>query len=354
VKQERALLIIQEILPSYRVPVFDRLAQEFKGRVTLLAGNSNSEFGSESGQNLSFKLIDASWVKLLGMFKYDFQVKKLWSQHDIVLHVADFKFLSLWLLLFKGCFTDKKLYLHGQGGYKKSGFLTRLVYFVAVFLCEGYICYTNYSKDALMNKLPKFLHRKISVCNNTLDIEPVGNVPERDERNSIFYIGRLRAGCEIEILLEAAIGASVKVEVIGAGCSNYLESLKNKYSAVATFHGAVFDEKKQKSIARNCMAGAYGGDAGLSVVHYMALGLPVIVHSDIDKHMGPEPSYVVDGVNGLNFTRNDVNSLTEKLKILVNDKGFCYRLAVESLDTFRSLGTPSMGERLAKILGSGE
>jgi glycosyltransferase involved in cell wall biosynthesis len=98
------------------------------------------------------------------------------------------------------------------------------------------------------------------------------------------------------------------------------------------------------------MAGAYGGDVGLSVVHYMALGLPVMVYGEIGKHMGPETSYIVDGLNGLVFERSNVDSLSEKISQLVNNKELRCSLVNGALDTFKSLQEPTMGAKFVKIM----
>jgi glycosyltransferase involved in cell wall biosynthesis len=351
--QGKRLLVVQEILPSYRIPVFNSLSIEWSGSLTLLAENNGADFGEVADQNIEFKLVQALWVKLFGFFKYDWKIIDLWRNNDVILHVADFKFFSLWLLLFASCFSNKKMYLHGQGGYKRKGLASNIVYSTVTFLCDGYICYTDYSKKELVKKLPKFLHEKITICHNMLDVNPVDYVPFTKPERSIFYIGRLRDGCAVEVLLDAAKIASVRVEVIGAGDPLYLDVLKNKYGTIATFHCAVFDEQEQKRIARNCIAGAYGGDAGLSVVHYMALGLPVIVHNDIKKHMGPEPSYVIDGINGLTFSRNSARSLAEKITLLTENEALRYKLAVGALNTFKELQSPSMGEKFSLIMGGG-
>ncbi|QWA09361.1 glycosyltransferase [Sodalis ligni] len=82
----------------------------------------------------------------------------------------------------------------------------------------------------------------------------------------------------------------------------------------------------------------------------MALGLPVIVHSNFHKHMGPEPSYVEDGVNGLLFSRNDAQDLSDKIVKLSLDRGLRNNLANGALTTFVKLTTDSMGSQILKIL----
>lgn len=344
------LLIVQPILTSYREPMLERLSALVGGELTVCANLPSSDFGSITPTQ--YKFIKAEWRDFYMFRLMPFKIfTKCFKRADKIIHFADFKYLSFWLFLFACFFTNKKIWLHGQGGYKKNGLFHKIVYIMTVGLSDGYICYTEYSAKTLKRRLPKFLHKKISVCDNTLDIKPVNDVNTNYDDKAIFYIGRLREGCGIENLLKAAIKSNVKVKIIGTGKPEYLSALQSQFSEIATFYGAIFDEEKQMEIAKNCMAGAYGGDAGLSVVHYMALGLPIIVHGEIDKHMGPEPSYVSDGVNGLNFERGNIDSLVDKITALVNDKQLRNSLALGALNTFKNLQQPSMTEKLVKIMG---
>ncbi|MAR92623.1 MAG: hypothetical protein CML06_17340 [Pseudomonadales bacterium] len=340
--------VIQPILASYRDPIFRELNHLLGNELLVCASPAPTGFGRI--QNPVYEIHDPGWKKL-GMFSYMpvRSLRQLLRRSDRFIHFGDFKFLSLWFLMFYCFFSHKKLWLHGQGGYKRSGPLHRLVYSLSVFLCEGYICYTEYSAQALKKILPRSLRHKVIVVSNTLAMEPAECHRNPETGSSLLYIGRLRKGCGIELLLESAARLKLTVKVIGEGPAGYVDKLKAQFPS-ARFYGGVFDPQQQEDIARDCMAGVYGGDAGLSVVHYMALGLPVIVHGDIKKHMGPEPSYVVDGVNGLVFLRGDVESLVNCIAQLRDSKALRQSLGEGALETFKRLMKPSMAQKLARIL----
>lgn len=348
---KRKLLIIQPRLPSYRVTLFNELAELNHDNVTVFAGENTLDYGVNDESSFKFSYEQATWKRFLHLFSHDWATLKLWRAHDVTLHFADVRFFSLWLLSFLSLFSSKRFYMHGQGGYKSRGLLVNCIYTALVFISDGYICYTEYSKTKMLSKIPRFLHKKVSVCANTLKLEPVTDVLEKNTENTLLYIGRLREGCDIDVLLSAASKANVKVKVIGIGEPGYMEAIRKKFASTAIFYGAVFDEDEQRKIASTCMAGAYGGDAGLSVVHYMALGLPVIVHGDIDNHMGPEPSYVVDGYNGLVFERKNASSMAEKISVLVGDDNYRHKLALGALQTFNDLAKPSMAEKFMLLMG---
>lgn len=346
------ILIIQLFLPSYRVPVFSEISELTDSKVTVFAGESGANYGENDLSKYKLLHSKANWKRPFWIFYYDSKIFKLWKEANIICHVADYKFVSLWAIMFLNLFTKKKMFIHGQGGYKKEGIFVNIVYSLGLLLSDGYICYTEYSRRQLKKKTAKFLHSKITVCDNTLVISPVDEILEKNVDNSILYLGRIRKGCDIEVLLEAAANANVNVKVIGSSDDDsYMDELKLKFGSFATFYGAIFDEDEQKAIAKTCMAGAYGGDAGLSVVHYMSLGLPVIVHGDIGYHMGPEPSYVTESINGLLFERKNVESLTKKILLLSKDDDYRRKLAMGSLQTFHDLASPTMAYKFSKIFG---
>lgn len=340
-KKVMKLTIVQPVVASYRVPIFEELARNLE-HVTLYAGAAGDDFG-EVG-HCQFESVQVPW-KSFGPFKvmpYD-TLKGYLLDDSSTLHVADFKFLSLWLKIIVGLFTRRKVWLHGQGGYKKSGFVQNVIYIISVFMSTGYICYTHYSVERLKAKLPRFLHKKVHVVENTLYLDAVPEIVT-PSTSDLFYIGRLREGCGLDFLLEAAAKADVNVRIIGSGDLDFISSLKNQYTN-AIFYGKIFARDRQLDVARDCLAGAYGGDAGLSVVHYMAFGLPVIVHRDIAKHMGPEPSYIDDGVNGLLFDRGDTNSLASAIVRLKQNLTLRNQLAKGALQTFNALASPTMAEK---------
>jgi glycosyltransferase involved in cell wall biosynthesis len=79
-------------------------------------------------------------------------------------------------------------------------------------------------------------------------------------------------------------------------------------------HGAVTDHAEIQSIAENCSVGAYPGMAGLSVLTYMQNGLAAVVGSDLSKHMGPEPGYVINQKNGWTFDNDSYDNFKDTLE----------------------------------------
>ncbi len=341
----RRLSFIQPILTKYREPFFKELTGFFDLRV--YAGKPSISFGDFSKSDF----IELEWKGFSVFYYCKYSVcRRCLLESDDIVHFADFKCLSLWYLLIMSFVENKGFWLHGQGGYKKQGLLSDFIYTLALFFSKGYISYNEFSADFLKKKTPNFLHKKISIVNNTLYMTPVDKV-EDNYSLDLLYIGRIRENSGIEFLLKAAKEANVVVNVIGDSDGDYLKVLQTSYDN-GFFFGSIFDREEQLAIAKKCMAGVYGGDAGLSVVHYMAFGLPVIVHGSTKDHMGPEPFYVEDHINGLLFERNNLSSLVEKIEVLKRDKVLRSSLANASLKKFQELSCPAMHEQLKTIIES--
>lgn len=344
------ICVIQPVLTSYRDPVFRELNTLSGGHLMVAAETATRDFGTL--REAPYDFCAFRWRKAgpLRLMPGSVFVRVL-RQSDRIIHFADFKFLSLWLLLCTCLISRKKIWLHGQGGYKQQGRLQRLVYIAAILLADGYICYSKYSSDALRKKLPLFLHRKISVVENMLSIDYVEQPIAPDSPKRILYVGRLREGCGVELLLAAAEAIGIGAIIVGTGDGMFTRKLQAQYP-FAQFKGAIFAQDALQLIAHGCIAGVYAGDAGLSVMQYMAMGLPVIVHDDLQQHMGPEPSHVRHDKNGLLFKRGDVDSLVAQLRAISENEALQKRLADASLDTFKRLSEPSMASQFYAIISA--
>ena len=85
------------------------------------------------------------------------------------------------------------------------------------------------------------------------------------------------------------------------------------------------------------------------MLHYMSLSLVPVVHSSLHLHMGPEPSYVVDGVTGVTFERQDASSLRVVIERLSGNQGEVERIQRAAYERSVELTKPSLGERLENI-----
>lgn len=266
----------------------------------------------------------------------------------------DSKSITMWLLLFASKVLRIDCYIFGHGLFKSGNyfFLRKILYLLLLRLATKYLCYNKLVYESLKSLNVGRFFNIDNVVSNEFPIFPSAKT---GYEQGVLFIGRNRPGAELELLISAVtkindlIDNKIILHIIGDDCG-----LKYIYEDVPEliFYGQVFDKKIISDISVECRVGAYAGDAGLSVLHYMSLSLPVIVHSSLAMHMGPEPYSVIDGYNGFNFIRLDLISLISAINksFELDFKG--YRdISINSYTTYENKVKPfSYSDRLIEAL----
>jgi glycosyltransferase involved in cell wall biosynthesis len=231
------------------------------------------------------------------------------SHLGIVLSAVLFWFLRIPILV------------HGQSLFKKPhpSFVDYLISFFWLSIATRYLSYSPIGLEGpfdwpiFRHKVLVFLNRFESCSSLGLDkFSPIyTSFPGDNSPLKLLFIGRDRPGSGLDLAVQLvrdlrAKGYDIHLDLVGV---NAIEE-----DGIHS-HGPLFADSIVP-IAESCQIGIYPGDAGLSVLHYMALGLCPIVHSDMRKHSGPEPAYVIDGKTGCLFDRGSLQSFTEKILFL--------------------------------------
>ncbi|MCC7435604.1 MAG: glycosyltransferase [Methanoregulaceae archaeon] len=173
---------------------------------------------------------------------------------------------------------------------------------------------------------------KLFVAWNSIDTDTIAQLRRNDiERYRILTIGRLVAGKKIELLLEAFKAAlpmlppSIKLTIVGEGPEEgRLRSLADQLSISGRVEwlGAIYDEVALAPLFNSALFTATGGDAGLSIIHSLAYGVPTLVGRG--EHHGPEVE-VLTPENSATFESGDRDGIGKLFADLCENKE---RLAV--------------------------
>jgi glycosyltransferase involved in cell wall biosynthesis len=108
-------------------------------------------------------------------------------------------------------------------------------------------------------------------------------------------------------------GRRVDLLLVGDGPARAsLESLARSESVHVVFAGACYEERDlARYFACACLT-AMPGEVGLTCMHSLGYGVPVVTHNDATRQM-PEFEAIVAGVTGDLFEPEDVEDLAEKL-----------------------------------------
>lgn len=360
---EARLLIVQPYLTAYRLPVFAALADAY--REVIVAASpppAKSGYGQpDVAATAIARLVVLPEVRLFGgrlLWQRGLLRLLLETRPDQYLTAANPRFLSLWMALLLCRVLGIRCYAYGQGFYDKPNppwwLVTTYKLLVANLRC--YICYTPSSHDSLRRQ---GIRGTLAVAENSLHLDALTPPAEKAGGElGVLYLGRLREGCQLNVLIDALrearqrTGMALCLHVVGSG--EFAAAIKAKASDCEwiNWHGEIYDQETVRRIAKDCRIGCHPGHAGLSVVHFMGLSLVPVVHDRLDLHMGPEPSYVVDGVNGRCFAYAQAETSLAAVLVSLFEGQDTPRLAAAAFASYQRLNDPSLAERLIDALQS--
>jgi glycosyltransferase involved in cell wall biosynthesis len=129
---------------------------------------------------------------------------------------------------------------------------------------------------------------------------------------------RLTPSCAFELLLSAQAilrqqDKIVNIVLVGDGPERKrLESLAKSKSLPVVFFGACYDEMVIAPLIRAANVTVSPGKVGLTAIHSLTYGTPVISHDDLD-HQAPEVEAIIPDQNGDLFRRDDAEDLAKVL-----------------------------------------
>jgi glycosyltransferase involved in cell wall biosynthesis len=374
----KKLTIVYHYFAHYREPVLMAVISRIVNRggaVDLLA---------DTGSNLpNLKLVDVSKLCSEGAtFKCLKNVwfgKWLWQVGLVVAFIkspastwvflGQFSFLSTWCCLLMAKLLGKKTYLWTHGLYGNESRIKLTLRLMFYRLANGLLLYGDYSKEILMKH--GYSESRLHVIYNSLDYDEqvrlraqmneqiVGQVraelfgDAKKDVPYVIYVGRLTEVKELDILMVAIeklnlrCGSRVNCLFVGDGPEREkLELLaqKEEISEYIKFYGAEHDEEKLCRLFYAADVCASPGNVGLTAMHALTYGVPVVTHDDRSWQM-PEFEAITPGVSGDFFKRGDIDSLVQAIDKWTTDKASreatrneCFRVIDEKYNPSHQAG----------------
>lgn len=308
----RVLFILSRLL-HYRIPLMNSLASEERLNITILH-SGDPTFTKTS----MYKEIVVKKHSFWG-WHYQEHVLDIANEYNVIIAPFDLRWLSN-LLLFMRRRRNKFVWWGiGFGRY-------RIAIPLRVLLAkhsDALLIYTKSNREHLIRIGVD--PEKIFVTNNTIWVpEPVIN-RSKSKRTKFLFVGSLEKRKRIEDLLNAfahiekLVPKNVTVDVIGSGGEEFSLrelslhlGLKNRIK----FHGRIEDDHLLREFFLQSLASISPGQAGLSVLHSFAHGVPFITMSDAIS--GGEIDNIKTGINGFLYD-GTVEALSKYLLILANN-----------------------------------
>lgn len=241
--------------------------------------------------------------------------------------------LSSWLLMMVARFSGKKVYTwtHGWNGGEQG--MKKLIKRTYLKLSHGHFIYGNYAKNLMVengfdaNKLfvvyNSLHHSEQKIIRSKLSFSNIYLTTFGNSFPNICFIGRLNRQKRLGLLLEAQticekqFGIKFNIIFIGNGPDEkYLRDTteKNRNAGSVCFFGACYNEEKLGELIYNADLCVSPGEVGLTAIHVLGYGTPVITHNNFVNQM-PEFEAIENGITGYFFKEGDANDLALKINL---------------------------------------
>lgn len=317
-------------LPLYRRSVFKLLDKSYNCNWFI---DANTDSSVKCFDENELKVVNKLHIIKIGPFVWTIGLLKLlkFNTKNYLLAGATRNISLFIFLVIKFCFFhNKKVYLWTHGYYGKETYLIRLYKRLLFKLADGVFLYGNYSKNLMIKD--GFKESKLHVIHNSLSYDTQFSLRNtsthtniyRDHFNNsypnIIFVGRLTREKNIQLLLDALSILKSKSEpynITFIGDGDIYDDLRVKTHLLdldknVWFYGASYNEKINAEFLFNADLCVSPGNVGLTAVHSMMFGCPVITHNDFRYQM-PEFETIVNGRTGAFFKHDDCYDLANTI-----------------------------------------
>lgn len=347
--------IYQPVIPHYRISLFNHLARLPNLELIAFCSDSIYQYPKNELTNARFKFVLGSCLSFFSFlyFQKKIFIPKDFSRGDVIVICGNPRFVSNFFIVKEA--KKRKIAIIWWGHLHSATSIlwrSKIRYRIMKSCADMYLFYYKYEADIFKIQNREIDSSKIRYINNTIDVsnstrnkdmskETLRKRFSIDAKYVLLFCGRLRKGTNLDVLIRALAIVIKSIPdtillVIGDGPE------KNKYLNCAARYdiefairwmGAIYDEKTNSELFACSDVFVYPGSVGLSFIHALFYGLPIITHRDLDKHY-PEAYVLRDYENSLLFKRNDLKDLSEKIILMLNDRFLRSRLAINSRNLF--------------------
>jgi len=336
------ILNIYNNAPMYRAGIFTLIDKEFD--CDWFFGEALGDIKQMDISKLRGKTTVTKTINFFGGKAYwqKSVVRQLFKKeytHYIIL--GEERSLSTWtFLLLSIFFPKKKIYFWSHGIYGKEGKLKLFVERVFWSRIDGALLYGNYAKN-LMAKAG-FDTSNYHVIHNSLNYNRQLELRKSNIESDVYYkhfgdrnpvlmfIGRLTKVKNLDMIVKAVSqlkgkGESYNLVFIGDGVEgNNLKSLVKTLNIEnqVWFYGACYDEKTNAELIYNADLCVAPGNVGLTAMHTMMFGCPVLTHNNFPWQM-PEFEAIQSGETGDFFDYQNLDSMTDTISKWFTSKKDC-------------------------------
>ena len=355
------VLLEQPALPQYRWPVFRNLARRPNLQLTCIYGDEpgldNTDPQSKPGPAGS----RGHWISTksqrigFGNFRPFFRHPGVaqWirrNKPDCVVLTWNTRNLTLYESMISARLVGSKIVLWGHGYSKRETLLRQTIRSVVGRFADCLLFYSETGREKFRLHSPK--SPPSFVARNAIDFEALRPALQSVDRSSssrihflqangvnpeqpvILYVSRIQAANRLDWLIDAITQIQPKIPVtlvvIGSDPDEQTDKLKQRNEASAhpatiRWLGPNYDETALAHWFVYSDVFCYPQNVGLSILHAMFYGLPVVTSDNADKQ-NPEFEAVVPGVNAVTFRDGSIKDLAKQLTNLLDSEALRHKI----------------------------
>ncbi|MGE5314212.1 MAG: glycosyltransferase family 4 protein [Acidobacteriota bacterium] len=272
-------------------------------------------------------------------FQWRAVARALYGPDDVLILEGGLTILTNWPAMIAARLRGKRVLLYTHGWLRRESGIRKFAKNTFYRMAHALLLYSPRARA--IGESYGFDPRRLFVVYNSLDDETIlqyrqnltGMMRQEFRREwlgaksdlpMVVSVGRLNAAKEYPLLLEAAAllnkrGLAVTIMLVGEGPERpILAEQAMELGVTLVLPGARYDEQFLSRAISSASLMVIPGAAGLSVIHSLSYGTPVVVHDD-DDEQGPEVEAVKEGVNGARFRRGSVDDLARAMRAVLEE-----------------------------------
>jgi len=327
--------IVYHFFAHYRSAVMQELLDSRDFDYLLIGDRSDPDNSIEPWQLPENRHIFAPCTRITSTLLWQKGLLKLAVRRDIdaVIFLGNANFLSTWLGALLARLSDKRVLFWTHGWLRKETGVKAFVRKVFYRLPHGLLLYGNRAKRIGVTE--GYEGERLYVVYNSLDYEVQRDLRLRYSRDKLLTLkeslmgdaatptivcsARLTAACQFPLMFDAMAklreeGHIINALLIGGGPEKpYLESLAQAKRLPVRFYGPCYNEEELAGMIMAAHITVSPGKVGLTCMHSLAYGTPVITHDNFDAQ-GPEYEAIIPAKSGDFFRFQDSEDLARVIK----------------------------------------
>ncbi|MBI1195104.1 MAG: glycosyltransferase [Gammaproteobacteria bacterium] len=341
------VIIQYNCIPHYRARIFELLSNYQDIDFSIVADSKPDTphlktITNEDGREIRFTEAKTHIFRLFllpALYWQPRAVTTVWSENpDIIIALGSPYSITAWVLLLIGRIRKIPVLLWGHGLLQDEHGPKWWQRSVLYRLATGQLLYGERARELLVKK--GFDENSLFVVYNSLDFDAqrcVASEIGEDEilafraslsvganEGLVVFTGRLQKTKRLDLLIRAlaALAAAdqrVHVALVGEGDEEIaLRDLAMELGLMSQVHflGSSYDERFLGVVISASDASVIPSGAGLSVMHALVYGTPVILHDRTEYH-GPEWEAVTERETGFFYHYGNIDDLSEKIRYCV-------------------------------------